>query len=708
MQPVEAGCINAGIKGGKRLNKNTYDNDAEKVDENRKRQPEDQPDNNDGHSLESELDEEGKLDTEIVEDALEKSESTRNLTGWKRYLFMGIAVFGALYHLYILNFNPIDPWVFRSTHIVFGTVLTLIFYKGWKTKSNSIPIVDWILIAAAIFIGYYIAENLTTLVFRFGVTPTTLDVVVATVGVLLVLEITRRTSGWTLPILAGVFIAYSFLGPYMPGIFNHNGYSFERFITYIYGLDGVFGVTTDVSSRYIILFIIFGAFLQMSGVGQYFIDVAFRLAGWMRGGPAKVAILASALMGSINGTSAGNVVATGSLTIPLMKKTGYRPRFAAATEATASTGGQLLPPIMGAGAFLMAEITGIPYSEIIIAAIIPALLYFVSVYFMVDFQALKEDLRGVPRNLLPNIKDLVKKAYLFIPIIALVYLLVAGYSIVFAGTVGIVLCFVLSLFSKETRMGVMKVLEALELGMKNALQLIAIVATAGIIVGVIALTGVGQRFSTMLLTIADNNMLIALIFAMLLSIILGMGMPTTAAYAVAASVVAPGLVRMGMDPLLAHMFVFYYAVLSAITPPVALAAFAAAGITGTDPMRTAVEAFKIGLAAFIVPFMMFYSPELLLLSDDTLAIVLAVITALVGVYFLSAAVQGWFFRKRAAWYTRLVLLGIALLLMVADIMTDGIALGLIIAAALIQKFVNKDQPHQKGLSANNGDNFNTT
>src|SRR5690625_5140241 len=362
----------------------------------------------------------------------------------------------------------------------------------------------------------------------------------------------------------------------------------------------------------------------------------------------------------INCTSAGNVVATGSLPIPLMRKTGYNARFAAATEATASSGGQLLPPIMGAGAFLMAEITGIPYSEIIIAAIIPAVLYFVSVYFMVDFQALKDDLKGVPRKLLPETAYLIKRAYLFIPIIVLIFLLVAGYSVIFAGTAGIVACFVLSLFRKETRMGLMKVLEALELGMKNAIQLIAIVATAGIIVGVIALTGIGQRFSSMLLTIADNNLIIALLFAMLISIILGMGMPTTAAYAVAASVIAPGLVNLGIEPIIAHLFVFYYAVISAITPPVALAGFAAAGIAGTDPMKTSMEAFKIGLAAFIVPFMFFFSPELLLEAGTTAIISLAVITALIGVYLLAAAVQAWFFGKPASWYSRIMLLAAAI------------------------------------------------
>lgn len=635
--------------------------------------------------------EDGKIDTTMDEDA-DMMTNVRNLSGWVRYVFMTIAVIGALYHLYILNFNPIDPWVFRSTHLVFGTVLGLMLYPGWRTKSNKIHIIDWILIIITIFIGYYIYANLDQLIFRFGVTPNTTDFLIALAGVLLVIEITRRTSGWMLPILVFVFIGYVFAGPYLPGILNHAGYSIERFTTYVYSPDGVFGVTTDVSSKYIILFIIFGAFLQMSGVGQYFINVAFTVAGGLRGGPAKVAIFSSGLMGMINGTSAGNVVATGSLTIPLMRKTGYNARFAAATEATASAGGQLLPPIMGAGAFLMAEITGIPYSEIILAALIPAILYFVSVYFMVDFQAVKEGMKGLPRNKLPNLKYILSKAYLFVPIIILIFLLVSGYSVIFSGTVGIVSCFVLSLFSKETRMGLVRVLQALELGMKDAIQLISIVACAGIIVGIISLTGIGQRFSTMLLSVADNSLFLALLFAMAIAIILGMGMPTTAAYAVAASAVVPGLIKLGFDPLFAHMFVFYYAVISAITPPVALAAFAAAGISGTDPMKTGAKAFQIGLAAFIVPFMFYYSPELLLLSDSTLAIIMASITALIGVYLLSAAVQSWFAGKLAAWYTRIILLVAALMFMVSGLQTDLIALGVVAVAIVIQRVFNKSDP----------------
>lgn len=633
--------------------------------------------------------EDGKLDTAVVEENMEESSAMRSLTGWVRYLFMAIAIVGALFHLYILNFKPIDPWVFRSTHLVFGTVLGLMLYPGWRTKSNKIPIIDWILIIVSIYIGFYIYANLDQLVFRFGVTPTDLDFYVALIGLLLVIEFTRRTSGWTLPILAMVFIAYVFLGPYLPGILNHNGYSLERFVTYVYGLDGVFGVTTDVSSKYIILFIIFGAFLQMSGVGQYFMNVAFSAAGNMRGGPAKVAVISSALMGMINGTSAGNVVATGSLTIPLMKKTGYPARFAAATEATASSGGQILPPVMGAGAFLMAEITGIKYSEIIIAATIPAILYFVSVYFMVDFQAMKSGLRGIPRKLLPDGKEILKQVYLFIPVLLLIVLLIQGRSVIMAGTIGIISSFVVSLFNKKTRMGLKQILLALELGMRNALQLIAIVACAGVIVGVIALTGIGQRFSSLLLSIADNNMLLALLFAMAISIILGMGMPTTAAYAVAASAVAPGLIGMGLDPLTAHLFVFYFAVISAITPPVALAAFAAAGIAGTDPMKTGIKAFQLGLAAFIVPFMFYFSPELILASGSAATIVLAIITATIGIYILAAAVQGWFFKKAASWYSRIILLSSALLFMLSGIITDLIGLGLVILVIVIQKYINK-------------------
>ncbi len=625
-----------------------------------------------------------------MEQQAEVASTARDLKGIVKIAFVVIAVVGALFHLIVLNFYPIDPWLFRSIHLAFGAILALMLFKGSRKGTNRVSIIDWALILGIIFITAYIYMNLTTLLFRFGVMPTAMDSFVALLGLVIVFEITRRTSGWTLPILASVFIAYAFLGPYLPGILNHRGYSWDRFVTYIFGLDGVFGVTLDVSSKYILLFIIFGAFLQMSGVGRYFIDFSFSLAGGMRGGPAKVSVLSSGLMGMMNGTSAGNAVATGSLTIPLMRRVGYPGRFAAATEATASAGGQIMVPIMGAGAFIMAEITGIRYHEIIIAATIPALLYFLSVYFMVDFQAIKSGMRGLPRKELPSLKGVFKQAYLFIPIILLIGSLLSGYSVIRSGTVAILACLVISWVTPDNKMGPKKVIEALVLGMKNTIQLLAVCATAGVIVGVIALTGVGQRFSSMLLGIADTNMLLALVFAMCISIILGMGMPTTAAYAVAASVVAPGLVSMGIPLLTAHMFVFYFAVMSAITPPVALAAYAAAGVAGTDPFKTGVTAFKLGIAAFVVPYMFYYSPQLMM-EGSSGGIALAVVTAAIGIYFLAAAVQGWFAKKEAGIIVRVLLIAAALCLINANLLFDAIAASIIIVAILYQKMIQKDK-----------------
>lgn len=631
-------------------------------------------------------------EAEHQEEMLESSAPGRVFGSKLGFIFTIIAVIGALYHLWVLNLHPVDPWVFRAAHLLFGCILGFLLFPGWKKAQGKVHMLDWLLVAASIGVFIYIYLNLQQILFRFGVMPTTMDFVVSLVGILLVLELTRRTSGWTLPILAGIFILYAFIGPYLPSILHHSGYSLERFTTYIYGLDGVFGVTLDVSSKYILLFIIFGAFLEKSGVGRFFIDFSFSLAGGLRGGPAKVAVISSGLMGMMNGTSAGNAVATGSLTIPLMKRVGYKSRFAAATEATASAGGQIMIPIMGAGAFLMAEITGIRYSEIVIAATIPALLYFLSVFLMVDFEAVKRGMKGIPRKDLPKFKDIAKKAYLFIPILVLIGLLLNGYSVIMSGTYSIIACFVVSFFSKETRMGLMKVIGALELGMKNTIQLLAVCACAGIIVGVLALTGLGLRFSSMLFSIAGSSELLALVFAMLISIILGMGMPTTAAYAVAASVVAPGLMNLGIEPIFAHMFVFYFAVMSAITPPVALAAYAAAGIAGSDPMKTGVEAFRLGIAAFIVPFMFVYSPEILMVGSVG-SVAVASITAAIGIYLLAASIQGWFVGRRANAIARMLLAGAALLLIDSGLQSDLIALAIVATAAAVQLFfVKKDPP----------------
>ncbi|WP_425451590.1 TRAP transporter permease [Marinospirillum perlucidum] len=570
---------------------------------------------------------------------------------------------------------PLAAWTLAA-----GTVIAIVSSWIWKEGNNrDIHWADWLLMVAAVVVAAYLLFVLGRWRLAAG-TPmvSNTDFLVAFAGVILIMELTRRVAGMALLVITAVFLIYAFAGPYLPGILEHRGYDMDRFFTYIYTDNGILGPTTAVSSTYIILFITFAAFLQASRVGDYFVNFAFAAAGRTRGGPAKVAVFASGLMGMINGTSAGNVVATGSLTIPLMKKVGYHPRSAGGIEAAASTGGQIVPPIMGAGAFIMAEITGIPYTEIAIAALLPAALYFLSIYLMVDLEARREGMSGLSRDQLPQFGKMVRQIYLFLPIIILISTLFMGYSVIRAGTLAMLSAAVVSWLT-PFRMGPKQLLEALSLGARMAIPLIAVCACAGIIVGVISLTGVGARFASMLLNIADASHLLALFFAMCISILLGMGMPTTAAYAVAASVVAPGLQQIGIPPLVAHFFVFYYAVLSAITPPVALAGYAASAISGTDPLRTAMTSFKFGLAAFIVPFMFFYSPALLM--DGSWDQILRVaITAGIGIYLLAAAVQGWFLNARVNLIQRGLLLVAALAMIAGGWMTD---LGGLALAALI-------------------------
>ena len=584
-----------------------------------------------------------------------------------------------------------QAWVFGSSGLplIASTVIAIGASWIFKTREQRIGWYDWILAVNSITLGGYLVFNVAALQFRAGVMPTQGDFLFSVAGVLLILEVTRRVAGMALLIIAGIFIVYAYAGPHLPGFLSHTGYRSDRFFSYLFTDSGILGATTAVSSTYIILFIAFGAFLQVSKVGDYFVNFAFAVAGRARGGPAKVAVFASGLMGMINGTSAGNVVATGSLTIPLMKKVGYRPQTAGAIEAAASTGGQIMPPVMGAGAFIMAEITGIPYTELIVAALIPACLYFVSIFFMVDFEAAKLGMRGMRKDELPVLAKLLKQVYLFLPIIILIGALYMGYSVIRAGTLGLMSALVVSWLSPN-KMGVRGVLQALEGTTRMSIQLIAVCACAGIIVGVIGLTGVGLRFSSILLEIADKSQIIALFFAMCIAIVLGMGMPTTAAYAVAASVVAPGLIQLGIPPLVAHFFVFYYAVMSAITPPVALAAYAGAAIAGAEPMRTSVTAFKFGLAAFIVPFMFFYSHGLLMEGEWPLILRNAV-TATIGVYMLSGAVTNWF-HGHLAWPTRLILFVGSLLLIEGGLYTDIAGVGIGIAVVLWQRKMAVQQP----------------
>jgi len=588
----------------------------------------------------------------------------------------GFAMIAYAWGAYWITGNARPPvFVFSSfgPPLLAGIVAALA--AVWFFPSRDRTRVDWADYAlglASIAVLGYILFNVGPLRLRAGTSMAQpADFYAALVGVILILEVTRRVAGLALVVIASIFILYSFAGPYLPGFLAHRGYEARRFFTYIFTDQGILSDPVAVSSTYIILFITFAAFLQASKVGDYFVNFAFAAAGRARGGPAKVAVLASGLMGMINGTSAGNVVSTGSLTIPLMKKVGYPAKTSAAIEAAASSGGQIMPPIMGAGAFIMAEVTGIPYTDIVIAAIIPSVLYFASVYFMVDLQATKLGMKGLPKEELPVFKELLKQVYLFIPIIMLIYTLFAGYSVIRAGTVSMMAAAAVSWLTPH-RMGPRLLAKAFDIAARMSVQLVAVCACAGIIVGVIALTGVGARFSSLLLGIAEQNQLLALFFAMCISIVLGMGMPTTAAYAVAAAVVAPGLVNLGIPVLTAHFFVFYFAVMSAITPPVALAAYAGAALSGSDPMQTSVESFKIGLAAFVVPFMFFYS-QAMLMQGTWLEILHVFLTASLGIYMLASAVQGWFFGRLGV-LLRLVLLVAALSMISGGLISDLIGL----------------------------------
>lgn len=623
----------------------------------------------------------------LPDDAVDKAQEMefggrqRALPPWQRILFYWVSVGYVVFHLVVLNVHPIDPWLLRVIHVCIGAVIGLaVFSSGRQDRGNSVPWYDWLLIAASLAILAYIYVNFDALLFRAGVLPTLGDLIAGLAGTLIVLEITRRTAGLALPILALVFILYAFVGPWMPGVLHHSGIQPDIFFSYIYSMQGVHGITTDVSSTYIILFITFAAFLHASKAGAWFNELSVALVGWARGGPAKVAVVSGVLFGTISGSAVGNVVASGLITIPMMRRVGYDRSTAAAIEATSSTGGQITPPVMGAGAFIMAEILGIPYTDIAVAAIIPTLLFYLACYIHCDLHAVKRGLRGLPRSELPALGTVMRKVYLLAPIAILIAALLMGYSVFRAGTLGILSAIVASwLLGQEDRLGPRGVADALASAGRDVIQLVAICACAGIVVGVIALTGIGGRFSNLVLAVAGESRFLGLVFAMGIALILGMGMPTTAAYAVAASVVGPGLAQMGIPPLTAHLFIFYYAVISSITPPVALASFAAAGMANADPWKTSFIALKLGLATFIVPFMFFYGPELLL-QGEWQNILTVFTSASIGVFLLASSTEGWLIGRPLPMLLRVPLFGFALCLIIPGPITDGI--GLLGAAAV--------------------------
>ena len=550
--------------------------------------------------------------------------------------------FGAgsvLLHIAAVTLFPVDPFVLRSGHV--ACVSILFFIGSMANKEGKIGkgwIFNLIFALASIAAGVYIFLDYSRLYYRVAVNPTQWDVVIGLVCIVTLIELTRRMMGWALPIIAISFILYALFGSALPGVFGHRGYSFETVVSFLFSLQGIYGSAVQASAALVLLFVTLGAFLSACGTGDLFINLGMALNGRIRGGPAKVSVISSSLFGMISGSAVANVTVDGVITIPMMKKYGYKKEYASAVEAVASTGGQIMPPVMGTAAFIMAEFLGIPYAQIAISAFIPAILYYLAVFLNVDFEAIRLGLKGLPSSGLPRLGETLKKqGYLFFPILVLVYfLLVVQSSTIRAGLIAIASAILVSYLRRPSWITPSKFVAALSEGMTGVIGLAAACATAGIIVGVLTLTGLGLRMASIILSIAGNNLFLTLILTMIISLVLGIGLPTAPSYIIAASVAAPALIKLGVAPLAAHLFVFYFAVLSTITPPECHAAFSAAAIGGADPMKTGFVAFKLGLSALIVPFAFAYD-DVLLLNGTFGEILLAIGSAVMGIYALARA-----------------------------------------------------------------------
>lgn len=601
-------------------------------------------------------------------------------------IIAGICVVFALVGIVTNSVYPLTG--IKKGGIFMGFTLCLIFLLyPTKIKGKRLLWYDGLLAALGLASGLY-----TYLVTdRFSLSNlkmTDLDFAMSVVAVALVILAARRAVGNAMAILPILFALYAIFGKYIPGLLGHNGYSVKRFFMRMYMVDeGLYGMTTQVATSYVFLFIVFGAFLASSGVAEFFTDAANHIAGARAGGPAKVAVISSGLMGTISGSSAANVATTGAFTIPLMKKVGFTPEFAGAVEAIASTGGMIMPPIMGSAAFLMMQYLGVPFSSIMRAAIIPALLYYFSVYMWVHFTALKIGNRGMRKEDIPPIQDLNRRILLLLPLAAIIIALLMGYTAIYAAFIGILVTIVVGFLQKD-RLTPRKILGALISGAKSSLTSMIACIVAGIIVGVCNLTGLGQVITYNITQISGNNLLFALLLTALCCIILSMGLPAAACYILVATIVAPALVRMGVTPMAAHMFVFIFSCYSNITPPVAIASFTAAGLSGARPFDVAMQGLKIAAPGFIIPFMFVYNPALLLEGATPAELIITVITATLGVLFLAVSGAGYSFGTtpmpvRAAY-------GLAsLLLIIPEHITDLIGIVVLAAAVLVDHRLHK-------------------
>lgn len=627
-----------------------------------------------------------ELDLEEYLAKVDRESDYRRLSGVPALLVSLIAIAFSLFQLYTALFGVLDAMVQRAIHLSFGLVLIFLLYPFHRgSDRRKLQWWDAIFALLGAVTPLYLVVFFQQLVNRAGLMTTT-DLVIGILGVLLVLEAARRVVGWPMLTVVLLFLGYAFAGPYLPGMFAHRGASVETLVQHLFfTTEGVFGIPLGVSATFIFLFILFGAFLEKTGIGKFFIDLANAAAGWAAGGPAKVAVLSSALEGTVSGSSVANTVGSGSFTIPLMKSLGYRPEFAAAVEAAASTGGQLMPPIMGAAAFLMAEFLKIPYVEVAKAAAIPAILYFSGIWIEVHFEAKKLGLRGLKREELPSLRKVfAEKGHLFLPLVAIIYLLVEGFTPMKAALYAIILSVVASLLRSSTRIGFKDIIAALEQGARSALGVVAATAAAGIIVGIVTLTGLGLKLASNLVDLAGGNLLLTLFFTMITSLILGMGVPTTANYVITSTIAAPALIMLGVPRLAAHLFAFYFGIIADVTPPVALAAYAGSGIAKSNPMQTGIQASKLAIAAFLIPYIFVLSPSLLLINATWGSIIHNSFTAILGMIGVGASVVG-FLTTRLTWYERVMLFVGGLLLIDPGLLTDLVGAGLLLISYLSQK-----------------------
>ena len=632
------------------------------------------------------VEENAKIDLEDLMRKYDTEARFRALTGWQGKMVALLAVAMSCFHFYTSGFGLLLAQMQGAVHLAFTLALVFLLYPATskQSKTSGIPFYDFILAALGVASALYLVFFFGDLVTRAGL-PTTTDLVMGFILIATLLEATRRISNPVLPCLAIVALLYCYFGRYMPQMLAHRGFSVARIVNHMYlGTEGIFGTPLEVSSTFVFMFILFGAVLEKTGLGRFIIDLSMAIAGWSTGGPAKVAIVSSGLMGTVSGSSVANVCTTGMFTIPLMKSVGYEPHFAGAVEAVASTGGQIMPPVMGAGAFIMAQFLGVPYIQVAVAAIVPALLYYFAVMVQVHFEACRLGLKGIPWSQLPPIWPLLKsKGFLLIPLIAIIYFLLAGYTPLKAAFNGILVSFVLSWLNKETRLTPVRIYEAFQAGARGAIGVACACATVGMVVGMGTLTGLALRIAGAIVTAAGGSKILTLIFTMCASIILGTGLPTTANFIVTSTMAAPALFQLGVPAMAAYMFVFYFGIAADLTPPVALAAYAGSGIAGSDPMKTGVTAFKLALAGFLVPYVYVYNPMLLFIDVVPMVMVQAICTALIGVFLLAMFSIG-FFKAHLAWYMRILAFGGAIGLLIPGTTSDLAGLAVLAVIYIVQ------------------------